>query len=1010
MMLAAMLRCFRPESIRLWNGPDATRDPAVVLGLVAGNDGNWRTSLRECLGGAARNLLFGISTIGLSFLSGYAEADDNAAREAIDYAAEVRPILVKYCVGCHNAIEHESGLQLHSLTALQRGGDSGKVIEPGRPDDSLLWKSLHGDGLAKMPPEDMPQPSADEIDRVRRWIVEGAQGDDRDVPLASRWIAPKTDKAYGGPAPITAAITMQEPDQWLLLGRHSGLEAMRGTSRVRLDVEIIGKVNQLRLSPDGRMLAVATGIPGVGGQTLVIEAATLGHDSLPMNSARPKVIQRVEGHADCVNAAAISPDGRTLATAGHDRVIALWDIETGRKLRTLQGHNGAIYDLDFDVSGQVLVSASADETVKVWRVDTGERLDTLGQGEAEQVLVRFDDAQQRILAAGADRRVRVWKLLSKDKPTVSPMVAAVFAHEAPIQQLSLSHDGRWVATAAEDGTVKLWDAQRWQPLGLVGKLDDVATSLQWDRSHSQLIATTLAGSIQSLTIPSTMRGDGMVEPTRSVLVPSTTELAPAPLSPRDIIEGEIAETVLIPEASNENRSPATAQSIPVPVMVRGGVLTQEDAGGATPGDWYAFDAKQGEGWIVSIDTAGRNSPMDSWLDITDPQGQPLLRTRLQAVRESYFTFRGKDSTNIDDFRLHRWEDMELNQYLFAGGEVVRLWLYPRGPDSGFKVYPGSGNRHTYFGTSATSHALNEPAWVVEEIGLEREPLSNGLPVFPIYYSNDDDPQRRLGKDSWIHFVAPKDGRYLVRVRDARGQSGEAYQYQLSIVPPKPRFQFRVEQTEITLRPNVGTEFSVMVERIDGLSDAVQIAFEGLPEGVTAVEPLFVESHQQRAIGQLSYAQDAWEKLPKEFEITLKAQAQYRGRPVESKEVAKLKVKVSDKPAMRLKLVERNAPDDAAPLTELRLHPGETITAKLVIERGENAGDIALGGDDSGRNLPYGCFVDNIGLSGLLIPAGQTTREVFITAAPVVTRQERMFHLRAQVDGNPTTPPVRLIVE
>jgi hypothetical protein len=986
-------------------------------------------------------LMVGVISLGLACWGDVAHADDSIARvvedgradDAIDYAADVRPILVKYCVGCHNAIEHESGLQLHSLTALQRGGDSGKVIEPGRPEDSLLWKSIQGDELAKMPPEDMPQPSADEIDRLRRWIVEGAKGEDRDVPLASRWIVPKTDKAYGGPAPITAAITMNGQAhmngqaEWLLLGRHNALEAVRGPTRVRLDVEIIGKVNQLRLSPDGRMLAVATGIPGVGGQTLVIEAATLELDSRPTGSSpssssprsdaiQPHVILRVEGHSDCVNAAAISPDGRTLATAGHDRVIHLWDIANGKKIRTLQGHNGAIYDVDFDGSGQVLVSASADETVKVWRVDSGERLDTLGQGEAEQVLVRFDDAQQRILAAGADRRVRVWKLLSKDKPTVSPMVAAVFAHEAPILQLSLSHDGRWVATAAEDRTVKLWDAQRWQPLGLVGKLDDVATSLQWDRSDSQLVATTLAGSIQALTIPSsvlregTVRQEGMLERTQSVLVPSTTDLAPAPLSSRVTIIEEEIEPVLIPEASNGSRSPATAQSIPVPSIVRGGVLTDEDAASATPGDWYAFDAKRGEEWIVSIEAAGRSSPMDSWLDITDPQGQPLLRTRLQAVRESYFTFRGKDSTNIDDFRLHRWEDMELNQYLFAAGEVVRLWLYPRGPDSGFKVYPGSGNRHTYFGTSATTHALNEPAWVVEEIGLEGEPLSNGLPVFPITYSNDDDPQRRLGKDSWIHFVAPKDGTYLVRVRDARGQSGDAYQYQLSIVPPQPRFQFRVEQSEITLRPNVGTEFSVMVERMDGLTDAVQFVFEGLPEGVTAVEPLFVESNQQRAIGQLSYVHDAWEKLPKEFEVTLKAQSQHAGRPVESKEVAKLKVKLSDKPAMRLKLVERNAPNDAAPLTELRLHPGETIIAKLVIERGENAGDIALGGDDSGRNLPHGCFVDNIGLSGLLIPAGQSTREVFITASPIVTRQERMFHLRAQVDGNPTTTPVRLIVE
>jgi hypothetical protein len=120
--------------------------------------------------------------------------------------------------------------------------------------------------------------------------------------------------------------------------------------------------------------------------------------------------------------------------------------------------------------------------------------------------------------------------------------------------------------------------------------------------------------------------------------------------------------------------------------------------------------------------------------------------------------------------------------------------------------------------------------------------------------------------------------------------------------------------------------------------------------------------------------------------------------------------------MKLKVVDKSAPDDAPPLTSLRIKPGETISAKLVIERGEAgseisfAGDISFGGDDSGRNLPHGCFVDNIGLNGLLIPNGQSTREVFITAAPIAAPQTRWFHLRANVDGNPTTLPIELIVQ
>ena len=77
-----------------------------------------------------------------------------------------------------------------------------------------------------------------------------------------------------------------------------------------------------------------------------------------------------------------------VATAGYDRVIRLWDLESGEPVRDLKGHNGAIFDLAFSPDGQVLVSACADETVKVWNVATGARLDTLSQPRAKSSRLR----------------------------------------------------------------------------------------------------------------------------------------------------------------------------------------------------------------------------------------------------------------------------------------------------------------------------------------------------------------------------------------------------------------------------------------------------------------------------------------------------------------------------------------------------------------------------------------------------------------------------------------------
>jgi uncharacterized caspase-like protein len=83
------------------------------------------------------------------------------------------------------------------------------------------------------------------------------------------------------------------------------------------------------------------------------------------------------GHSDPVYSVAFSADGKTLASGSWDNTIKLWELATGRELRTLTGHSSWVRSVAFSADGKTLASGSLDKTIKLWRVAGGELLASL---------------------------------------------------------------------------------------------------------------------------------------------------------------------------------------------------------------------------------------------------------------------------------------------------------------------------------------------------------------------------------------------------------------------------------------------------------------------------------------------------------------------------------------------------------------------------------------------------------------------------------------------------------
>ena len=115
------------------------------------------------------------------------------------------------------------------------------------------------------------------------------------------------------------------------------------------------------------------------------------------------------------------------------------------------------------------------------------------------------------------------------------------------------------------------------------------------------------------------------------------------------------------------------------------------------------------------------------------------------------------------------------------------------------------------------------------------------------------------------------------------------------------------------------------------------------------------------------------------------------------------------PRVRIRVVSKDGSQEITSTTPLVIHAGETISGKVIVDRGTFQGDIGFGTDDCGRNLPHGVIVGNIGLEWPIGPAGQDQQDLFLIASPWLEPQERLFHLRANIEGNPTTLPLMLKV-
>lgn len=208
------------------------------------------------------------------------------------------------------------------------------------------------------------------------------------------------------------------------------------------------------------------------------------------------VIQK--GHELTVLSVTTSPDSNLVATGSRDKSAKLWELSTGREVRSFLGHEGSINCIDFTSDGKWMITSSGDKTARIWEVSSGKEVFKTPEAEKILTAVAISPDDKFFAVGGYPNEAQIWDW--KTKALLKEIKVNADQGLGYGVNFSFSPNGKMLAIGEDNHTVNVYSTDSWEPKFTFNKKDSwcggCATWVDFGKDSKTLLMASNDGPLK----------------------------------------------------------------------------------------------------------------------------------------------------------------------------------------------------------------------------------------------------------------------------------------------------------------------------------------------------------------------------------------------------------------------------------------------------------------------------------------------------------------------------------